>query len=248
MEYKYVKIEKIVEENEKIRTFYVDRNFIFMPGQFAKIMIPGIDEKPFSYSGRNCFTIEKKGPFTKKLFEIKENDSFHVIGPYGKGFFPISSDKTYCIIGGGCGIAPLRTLLPYAKHAILGGEDKKDILFFDEFQKELGDNLVCTTDNGSFGIKGKVTAADFPDDDLLYAVCGPEKMIKATGDKINRPIQTYVSLERYMKCGGSGLCGQCEIGGKRVCVDGPVFLYSEVKGLVDSERKRRKDGGLEQHL
>ena len=43
----------------------------------------------------------------------------------------------------------------------------------------------------------------------------------------------YFSLERRMKC-GVGKCGNCQIEGKSVCVDGPVFPADELTGLRES--------------
>ncbi|MCK4323330.1 MAG: hypothetical protein KAW89_02280, partial [Armatimonadetes bacterium] len=40
----------------------------------------------------------------------------------------------------------------------------------------------------------------------------------------------YFSLERQMKC-GVGKCGHCTIGDKYVCLDGPVFTYSEMQQM-----------------
>ena len=42
----------------------------------------------------------------------------------------------------------------------------------------------------------------------------------------------WVSQERKMCC-GLGKCGHCRIGDKYVCLDGPVFNYTESKGLID---------------
>ena len=42
--------------------------------------------------------------------------------------------------------------------------------------------------------------------------------------------QVYTTLELRMKC-GIGICGRCNIGGKLVCVDGPVFSNKQLKEL-----------------
>jgi NAD(P)H-flavin reductase len=44
---------------------------------------------------------------------------------------------------------------------------------------------------------------------------------------------TYVSLERHMKC-GVGKCGHCQVNGIYVCQDGPVFKYSDIKELREA--------------
>ena len=40
----------------------------------------------------------------------------------------------------------------------------------------------------------------------------------------------YTTLEKRMKC-GIGICGRCGIGGKYVCLDGPVFSQKELDNL-----------------
>ena len=42
----------------------------------------------------------------------------------------------------------------------------------------------------------------------------------------------WVSQERKMCC-GLGKCGHCRIGEKYVCLDGPVFNYTQSKQLLD---------------
>ncbi|MBQ3322590.1 MAG: anaerobic sulfite reductase subunit AsrB, partial [Firmicutes bacterium] len=42
----------------------------------------------------------------------------------------------------------------------------------------------------------------------------------------------WVSQERKMCC-GLGKCGHCRIGEKYVCLDGPVFNYTESKNMID---------------
>jgi len=66
--------------------------------------------------------------------------------------------------------------------------------------------------------------------------CGPPIMIKFVIIellKLGLPEKQIVStLERYMKC-GVGKCGHCCIGHKYVCTEGPVFDYTEIKGLAE---------------
>jgi NAD(P)H-flavin reductase len=44
------------------------------------------------------------------------------------------------------------------------------------------------------------------------------------------PGQVFLSLENKMKC-GIGMCGRCNVGGKYVCKDGPVFTKEELDRL-----------------
>ncbi len=70
-------------------------------------------------------------------------------------------------------------------------------------------------------------------------VCGPPVMIRFVIMELLqagfKDENIYMSLERYMKC-GIGKCGHCNIGAKFVCVDGPVFSYSQTKQLPDKDK------------
>ncbi|MCK5176266.1 MAG: dihydroorotate dehydrogenase electron transfer subunit, partial [Candidatus Aenigmarchaeota archaeon] len=73
--YKCVKIIKIINHNEFNKTFVFDYSFDeAYPGQFAMVWLPGVDEKPISFSAKNEITIKKIGAFTSKTFELKEGD------------------------------------------------------------------------------------------------------------------------------------------------------------------------------
>lgn len=52
-------ITEIVEESKDVKTFFVDKRFDAKPGQFAMLWIPGVNEKPMSFSYRNGFTVKK---------------------------------------------------------------------------------------------------------------------------------------------------------------------------------------------
>jgi sulfhydrogenase subunit gamma (sulfur reductase) len=70
--------------------------------------------------------------------------------------------------------------------------------------------------------------------DAIAIVCGPPIMIKFTQPVLEKlgfpPERIILSLEQRMKC-GIGMCGRCNIGGKFVCKDGPVFSLAELKQL-----------------
>jgi len=71
-------------------------------------------------------------------------------------------------------------------------------------------------------------------DNALSIICGPPIMIKFTLFALSTlgfPDDAIIlSLEMRMKC-GIGKCGRCNIGGKYVCKDGPVFTRSELSSL-----------------
>ncbi|MBD3388211.1 MAG: dihydroorotate dehydrogenase electron transfer subunit [Candidatus Altiarchaeales archaeon] len=237
------------------RTFTLDVEVDAKPGQFCMLWIPGVNEKPMSFSnvsGKVAVTVKKVGTFTSHLFMLGRGDSVGFRGPYGRGFEYVAGNV--CLVGGGCGVAPLRPLKDKLKgHAIVSARTEDELLFADEF-RESGFQVRIATDDGSAGEKS------FPDRLLaslldaerfscVYA-CGPEVMMKKVMDLCaSEGVPCQLSLERYMKC-GIGICGSCSLAGMRVCKEGPVFRGSELKdtefGVYSrdaSGSKRRFEGG-----
>jgi dihydroorotate dehydrogenase electron transfer subunit len=243
-----VNIEKIVKEtpNHKSFSFTYEIDH-FEPGQFFMVWLPEIDEKPMSvtsYDDTTCqafITVEKKGIFTSELFELEEGDTFGIRGPYGHGF---SIRENACIIGGGCGIAPIRPLLMKSKKAtvILGARSKDLILFREQFPE-----ANFATDDGTFGFKGftsqvleeQLSKKNFS----LVQACGPEIMMKRIFEICeNNNIPCECSLERYMRC-GMGICADCVCGNQMVCKDGPVFGSEKLRHMTDFGHYARLKSG-----
>ncbi|MBW2980431.1 dihydroorotate dehydrogenase electron transfer subunit [Candidatus Woesearchaeota archaeon] len=240
---KTVAIKRIIKENYKVKTFYLDIKLNAKPGQFVMVWVPGVDEKPFTLSSINpaAITVEEKGKFTKKLFAMKKGDLVGVRGPYGKGF---SVKSNACIVAGGLGVAPLLPLIEKLKNPeiIFGVKTKKDLMFNDKLK---GANLC--TDDGCVGFKGFTSELL---EDLLkkkkYGIvytCGPEVMIKAVFDVCEKyKVNCEASLERFMKC-GFGICGQCAIDDQLVCKDGPVFNSEQIRKLTELGKFARLKSG-----
>jgi len=259
-QYHHVHIDRIIEHSEDVRSFIFDNgglNFDSKPGQFVMVWLPGIDEKPFSLSSKNMITVERVGPFTEKLFQ-KKRGFLDIRGPYGNGF-PRMRFST--IIGGGCGIAPLHHFIgdsvPGLSY-VLAGETRDDLIFLEDFLKSVeegkhysGNKVVTATKDGSHGIKGIATDIEIPDKGGDFYVCGPEVMMQKVAVKlVNEGVKDkriFLSMERYMKCGGMGpRCGSCLISGYPVCSDGPVFRYDKIKDLSHFNKFRRtRTGELE---
>jgi NAD(P)H-flavin reductase len=74
-------------------------------------------------------------------------------------------------------------------------------------------------------------------ENAVAIICGPPIMIKFTILTLEKlgfnPEQMLMTLEAKMKC-GIGKCGRCNMGEKFVCVDGPVFWYTEVARFLES--------------
>ena len=177
------------------------------------------------------FLILVKGKGTQELCALEADDKIQLLGPLGNTFAkPEATDKV-CIVGGGIGVAPVagfsENLNPntydfYAcfKSGSYGLENVK------------AKNLIITTDDGSVGTKGMVsavlTAQKLKDEgySVVYA-CGPTPMlayIKAICQEAN--VKCWISMEARMAC-GMGVCLGCTIptteGYKRCCKDGPIF-------------------------
>ncbi len=239
-------LREVVVESSKVKSFYVNSPEIASssePGQFVMIWVIGVDEIPMAVSkagkdGTLGITVERVGDATSKLHEFEEGDLIGIRGPYGNGF-DISGDNLL-VVCGGCGTAPLAFAVEEAVEqgkdltVVLTAETSEDLLFRSRFE-ELNLDLIVGTEDGTAGVQGITTEVldevDLTRDFETCLICGPEKMMVATAEMVERAgIPAQVSIDRYMKC-GIGICGQCSIdnSGVRVCEEGPVFDYDEVK-------------------
>ena len=188
------------------------------------------------------------GLATSLLFDAKPGDRIPCLGPLGQPFVPVRPPAEAWMIAGGVGLAPFVTLaealvaLGTPTTLFYGGRSASD-LFRIELLQRLGVSVVVTTEDGSQGERGRVTAPllhalnERPVDSpvTLYA-CGPTPMMRAVADlgrQFSRP--TFVSLEPVMGCGMGG-CYSCvvpvlEAGAPhfvRSCLEGPVFDASRI--------------------
>lgn len=234
-----VKIEKIIEETPTVRTLvFSDEVFAnVLPGQFAMVWIPGVNELPMSVmisleKGKGAFTVRRHGVASTALYNLKMGDYIGMRGPYGNSF-TIKQGKLL-LVGGGTGLVPLMRLLRSLKKTdevtLLMGAKTKEEVFFEKLANQLLENnkhqVIVVTEDGTYGKSGLVTdvmekllAEKF---DAVYT-CGPEKMMhKVVQLASSKKIHVQASLERMMKC-GMGICGSCCAGEVLVCKDGTVF-------------------------
>lgn len=246
-----VEISRIVDEAEGIKTIFLKSGIKAQPGQFVMVWIPRMDEKPFavSYSSSNeiGITIAGVGPFSNKLCSMKPGEKIGIRGPYGTAYNLEKGLKSVAVVGGGYGAVALTMLTEQALQQgvkvkfILGARTKNRLVYSEQIGKLVGkENLIVTTDDGSAGIKGLVTDAlkqllEKEKVDKILA-CGPDKMLKAIAE-IGRAakVKGEVSMERYMKCGGMGLCGHCCVDpiGIRLCVEGPVISFETALKITE---------------
>ena len=207
----------------------------FTPGQFVMAWMPGVDEKPFSISRHQAGTIEltikRLGPVSSRLADLPVGAQVGLRGPYGHGF---SAVPGCCFVAGGVGLAALAPLIEQFPNAtVLYGENAaEDLMLTERFP-----HMRLFTCDGSQGRQGFPTDAlpavlDTLKPTMVYS-CGPEIMMtKVASICRDKDTPCQVSLERYMKC-AVGVCGQCCMDGRRVCVDGPVFDGDQLIDAVD---------------
>ncbi|MHC4645194.1 MAG: sulfide/dihydroorotate dehydrogenase-like FAD/NAD-binding protein [Planctomycetota bacterium] len=180
---------------------------------------------------------QRVGKTTAEMADMCEGDEIvNVVGPLGKPTH-IENFGTVVCVGGGIGNAPLLPIARALKKAgnkvisIIGARNRELLVLEDEF-RQISDELVVTTDDGSHGRKALVTeplkemCGRDPKPDQAFVI-GPAIMMKfccAVTKEFSVP--TQVSLNTIM-VDGTGMCGGCriEFDGKPkfVCVDGPEF-------------------------
>ena len=178
------------------------------------------------------------GRGTALMGEARPGERLRVVGPLGHGFPTPEGGERAILVGGGTGVASLYELARRAGgtelHLILGARTIGDLMGRSEFEA-LGAPLQITTEDGSRGLKGRVTDAlgpllEQPSDasrTRVY-VCGPTPMMRACAALCERAAaDCLVSLENNMAC-GFGVCLGCaaplsEGGFDLVCRAGPVF-------------------------
>lgn len=231
----------------------------FLPGQFVQVSVFGAGEVPISITsspldkGYMELSIRKVGLVTDALHRLKPQDKIGIRGPYGNNF-PIDDiqSKHFLFVGGGCGLAPLRSLIKYMANnskkypsptILYGARTQDDILFRSELSSlrkskkaKVDLSVDCGPADPGCSI-GMVTTLLKQFDDLKGStafICGPPLMlhfvVKELLDLNLREKDIILSLERYMNC-GVGKCGHCYLKDKYVCTDGPIFSYKQLKEL-----------------
>lgn len=240
-------------------TFRMSYEGDVLPGQFFEVSMPKYGEAPISVSGIGEgyveLTIRRVGKVTNEIFEKYVGDKLFLRGPYGNGFdVNYYKDKELVVVAGGTGVSPVRGVISYfADHTeerksmtiITGFKSDKDILFKKDFEywREKMDVILTLdqgeeTENNKIGLVTKfIPDLEFENiENAAAVVVGPPAMmhfsVQALLKRGLKEEQIWISQERKMCC-GLGKCGHCRIGDKYVCLDGPVFNYTEGKNLID---------------
>lgn len=211
------------------------------------------------------------GTSTRKFAQFGAGDVVDdFVGPLGKPT-EIENYGTVVCVAGGFAIAtivPIARAMKTAGNRVISimGSRTKDLVFWEDRLGQFSDELIVTTDDGSYGRKGLVTE---PLTELLNTrdigrviAIGPTIMMKFSA-LTSKPfgVKTIVSLNPIM-VDGTGMCGACrvEVGGetKLACVDGPDFdahlvdwdllisrqrAYLEQEKTSDERRQHHCSGG-----
>ncbi len=260
-------VVEVIEETPNIKSFRLVLNddakmksFSFQPGQVGQLSLFGAGESTFVINSPPTrmdylqFSVMRVGEVTTRLHQLRPGDQVGVRAPLGKPF-PVGDmkGKNILFIGGGIGMAPLRTLFTYMldnrddfKNITLlyGARTPNDLTYQAELPDWLGRedvNTVLCIDNEYPGWEHKVglipnilLEMNPSPENTVAITCGPPIMIKFTLQALKKlgfeDEQIITTLEKRMKC-GVGICGRCNIGTKYVCQDGPVFTYAQLKEL-----------------
>lgn len=190
-----------------------------------------------------CYQVVGEG--TEQLSQLAAGDALDVVGPVGNGWAPPAGTRHALLVAGGVGAPALNLLARQLASngvqvdAVLGAQTKEKFACVERIQasvEQSGGSLFLTTDDGSFGTRGFVTAES---DALIasgacdyVAVCGPTPMMRnVVRPALAHGVPCQVSMEKLMAC-GVGACLSCVVettaGRRRCCVDGPVFDAAEV--------------------
>ena len=227
-------------------------------GQFVHVR-PGhgwdpLLRRPYSFcridrrSGEVELIVKPLGPGGEWIAERHPGDALDLLGPLGTAFVVRRDTKNLLLVAGGTGIAPMRVIAEQEASKrnvtlVMGGRSVAHLWPSERLPASV--EYVTTTEDGSFGVRGRVTDA-MPNlltwaDQLL--ACGPWPMLAAIGrmrDEAARGpvvagrrvlLDAQIAVEQHMGC-AMGVCRACVIvtaqGNARVCREGPVFGLGEV--------------------
>ncbi len=231
----------------KIHLFKVEAPAIAKKAQPGQFVVIRIDEKgeriPLTIAdwdreeGSVTVVFMEVGTTTYRLDLLQVGDGIaNFIGPLGMPTHIEKFGTVVCVAGGFAAavIMPIARAMKEKGNKVISilGARNKSLIFWEDELRSVSDQLIVTTDDGSYGRKALVTE---PLKELLETAekvdrviaIGPSIMMKFCA-KTTEPfgVKTIVSLNPIM-VDGTGMCGCCRVsvGGvtKFACVDGPDF-------------------------
>jgi dihydroorotate dehydrogenase electron transfer subunit len=228
-------------------------------GQFVHVR-PGVGwdpllRRPYSFcgidrrSGQIELIVKPLGPGGEWIAGRRAGDTLDLLGPLGTSFVVRRDTRNLLLVAGGTGIAPMRVIAEQEAARrnvtlVMGGRSVAYLWPSDRLPPSV--EYVTTTEDGSFGARGRVTDVLpplLPWADQLLA-CGPWAMLAALGrlrESAASAAATYpgrrvlldaqIAVEQHMGC-AMGVCRACVVvtseGNARVCREGPVFALGDV--------------------
>jgi len=253
-----IKTFRMVFDDPKVRD-----SFTFKAGQFGEYSVFGEGEATFCIASSptrkgyiEC-SVKEVARMTHGLHLLDVGDKVGFRGPYGN-WFPLEEmkGKKLMFIGGGIGLAPLRSLIQNVLDT-RKDFDQVDIIYAarceEEFvyKREIEEwkassdcglclavdpipDQVCSDDVRVSFIPPILEEMKPDPKNRIVITCGPPIMIKLVTAKLEElgwpAEQIITTLEMKMKC-GLGKCGRCNIGSTYVCKDGPVFTYEQIRSF-----------------
>ncbi|MBK8163962.1 MAG: FAD/NAD(P)-binding protein [Gammaproteobacteria bacterium] len=232
----------------------------FEPGQYNMLYLYGVGEVPISivsdpeHDDLLDHTIRRVGRVTEGIAALRPGDRLGVRGPYGRGW-PLRAleGKDVLVVTGGLGCAPSVSVIQYmmrrrarfgAVTILQGVKHYNDLLWrqrYEEWACVPRTRVLFSADVGGpiwpwhvGPVTGLFEHIEIDPQHTLALLCGPEGMMAATVKALRKrglaDSSIWLSLERSMHC-AVGQCGHCQLGGKFVCKDGPVFRHDEIEPL-----------------
>lgn len=226
------------------------------PGHFVAVAVGGIGggmllRRAFSIhdaaDGRIEVVFAPHGQGTRWLAGCTAGDVVNVIAPLGTPFSLPTSPMGAVLVAGGYGAAPMAMLARALRArgcqvaAVLGAAQHDRLFGVLDLTRD-ADSVTVTTDDGSSGLRGRVTDA-LPaaiagvEAQVVYA-CGPMPMLEAVARvAAEQGCYSQCAVEESMAC-GIGVCMTCVlpvIGDDgvtrmvRSCTEGPVFRGDRVR-------------------
>ena len=237
---------------------------IVKPGQFVMVKVgAALDpllRRPFSVfeilrgsdgTPTGITLLSKRiGPSTSLMYDARPGQIAACLGPLGRPFTIVEAPAEAWMVAGGVGLAPFAALAETLRArrvttTLFYGARRGEELFYLDFFRGLGVDLVLTTEDGSAGERGRIVApldarlaGRKADRAVMIYACGSEGMLAATAKtaaKYSRPCQ--VSVERIMGCGMGG-CYSCVVPMRgddgtfhhvRSCMAGPVLAAYQIR-------------------
>ncbi len=176
------------------------------PGQFFSLKFPKINNEthPFSVvsyaDGKLEFGIKILGDYTLNLEKLKNGDAAEVVGPFGRFYEGLSTDKDMVWIAGGIGITPFVSMLEHELeikksnkvHLFYCFRNAEDAYYLDRLnelaKKSSGRFKIvsfCSEEKGHLDID-KMTSILEDIKTKKFLLCGPAQMMHTLSTQLRQ--------------------------------------------------------------